>query len=138
MAIPMRPPTRGQHERFGEELEKDVAVVCADGFAQADFSCAFGYGDEHDVHNADAADQEADGADAGEEGGQGGGDRVGGFEQPSLVVDGEVVGLVCGEGTAQAQGLFDLSGGGSRWRSMLTALTWMAGRRCNHRDGGGR
>ena len=30
------------------------------------------------------------------------------FEQPGLVVDGEIVGIVSGKGTAQAQGLFDL------------------------------
>ena len=55
-----------QHERFDQELKQDVAAVRADGFAQADLSCTLGHGYEHDVHNADTADQEAYGADAGE------------------------------------------------------------------------
>src|SRR6266404_4566800 len=35
----------------------------ADGFANADFACAFGDSDQHDVHDADAADQQCNEGD---------------------------------------------------------------------------
>ncbi len=44
-------------------MEEDVAGGGADGFADADFVGAFGDGDEHDVHDADAADDEGDASD---------------------------------------------------------------------------
>ena len=37
---------------------EDVAARGAERFADADFARSFGDGDEHDVHDADAADQE--------------------------------------------------------------------------------
>src|SRR5271155_1108365 len=48
-------------ERYGfdEKLDEDVVALGADGFAHADFTGAFGYGDEHDVHYADAANNQA-------------------------------------------------------------------------------
>ena len=44
--------------RFEEELEKDIAAAGAYGFADADFASTLRDGDEHDVHNANAADDE--------------------------------------------------------------------------------
>jgi len=53
----------GEGDGFDEELEEDFAGACADGEADADFAGALGDGDEHDVHDADAADEEADAGD---------------------------------------------------------------------------
>lgn len=39
---PYKAANECQHERFDQELKKYVVVVCADGFAQTDFSCALG------------------------------------------------------------------------------------------------
>ena len=47
---------------FGEELELDFAVGCAEGLADADFADAGADVGEHDVHDADAADGEGDGS----------------------------------------------------------------------------
>ncbi len=47
-----------EDERFEEELEHDVAGAGADGFADADFAGALRNGDEHDIHNANTADNE--------------------------------------------------------------------------------
>ena len=49
-----------QQDRFNQKLLEDVAGTCADGHAQADLARAFGHGDQHDVHDADAADHEGD------------------------------------------------------------------------------
>ena len=49
-----------ENNGFKEELEHDMAGACADGFADADFACAFGDGYKHDIHDADAADDERD------------------------------------------------------------------------------
>ena len=47
-----------KNNRFEEELEKDIAAAGAYGFADADFASTLRDGDEHDVHNANAADDE--------------------------------------------------------------------------------
>ena len=53
----------GERHRFGEELPDDIAPTRANGFANADFAGALGDGHQHDVHDADAADEQADGTD---------------------------------------------------------------------------
>lgn len=58
-----------EDEALKEELEEDVHVRGADGFADADFVGAFGNGDEHNVHNADAANDEGDAGNEGEHAG---------------------------------------------------------------------
>ncbi len=52
-----------QAERRGldEELREDVAARRAECFANADFACALGDRDEHDVHDHERAHEEADG-----------------------------------------------------------------------------
>src|SRR5688500_7402992 len=45
-------------DRFGEKLQQDIVAARADREADADLAGAFGDADEHDVHNADAADEE--------------------------------------------------------------------------------
>ena len=59
----MMPPT-AHDRRFHKELTDDVALARADRHADADFSCALGNGHEHDIHDADAADQKRDACDA--------------------------------------------------------------------------
>jgi len=46
----------GDDGGLGEELAADVASGGAEGFADADLAGALGDGDEHDVHDADAAE----------------------------------------------------------------------------------
>ncbi len=53
----------GQDEAFQQELGEDVAAAGAEGFHDADFAGSLGDGDQHDVHDADAADGEGHGAD---------------------------------------------------------------------------
>ena len=56
---------------LGEELAADVVGGGAEGFADADLAGALGDGDEHDVHDADAAEREREQGDGGEEDGHG-------------------------------------------------------------------
>ena len=46
-----------EHKRFSEELGENVTRLRADCHAQADFAGALGDADQHDVHDADAANQ---------------------------------------------------------------------------------
>src|SRR5579872_1358433 len=52
-----------EHGGLEQELYADVGAACADGLTNPDFAGAFGDGDEHDVHDSDAAHQQSDGAD---------------------------------------------------------------------------
>ena len=49
------PPTAGEGDGFERELQQDVALARADGFAHADLARALGDRNQHDVHHADAA-----------------------------------------------------------------------------------
>src|SRR5208337_580133 len=53
----------GNGESLGQKLKENVAAARAQRFLHADFAGALGDGDEHDVHQADAADAEREGAD---------------------------------------------------------------------------
>src|SRR5205085_9839703 len=46
-----------ERDRFEEELQQHVTSLRADGHANADLSRPFRYRVEHDVHDADAADE---------------------------------------------------------------------------------
>ena len=52
------------HHRLHEKLLQNGAPAGADGLADADLPGALGDGDQHDVHDADAAHQQGDGGDA--------------------------------------------------------------------------
>ena len=52
---------------FEEKLALDVAFAGADGESDADLAGPFGDGDEHDVHDADAADEQRDAGDGAEQ-----------------------------------------------------------------------
>ena len=58
-----QPAYQTEHHRLQQELTLHVARACAQGLAQADFARPFCHAYEHDVHNADAADDERDGGD---------------------------------------------------------------------------
>ena len=46
------------HHRLHQELHRDIALFGSEGAANADFTRSFRHGREHDVHDADAADQQ--------------------------------------------------------------------------------
>ena len=50
----------GLDDGLDEELGDDVLPLGAEGPADADLAGAFGDGGEHDVHDADAADEQRD------------------------------------------------------------------------------
>ena len=53
----------GQHGRLRQELCQNAAALCADGLFQADLRRALRDGHEHDVHNADTANEQGDAGD---------------------------------------------------------------------------
>src|SRR5664279_2933967 len=57
----------GDGESFGQKLEEDVPPSRPQRLLHSDFSGALGDGDEHDVHQADAADAQREGADESEQ-----------------------------------------------------------------------
>ena len=81
--------TAEQHV-FGEKLDADVALGGAERAAEPDFGAAFEHGDDHNVGDADGADQEGHRAQAEEQSVEGGfcsgaGDqRVGGLGDGDL------------------------------------------------------
>ena len=56
-----------QHHGLDEELQEDVAPRRAERLANADLARPLGDRHEHDVHDADAADEQRHGGDAGEQ-----------------------------------------------------------------------
>jgi hypothetical protein len=69
MTMPITPAERRQDHRLDQELQQHLALQRTDGQAQADFAGTFGDADQHDVHDADAADQQADRGHGTEQGG---------------------------------------------------------------------
>ena len=55
----------GEGDGFDQELEHHLAGTGTDGHPDADLAGSFGDRDQHDVHDADAADQQADAGDCG-------------------------------------------------------------------------
>ena len=83
-----------EHHRLSEKLQRDVMLLCADRFAQADLSRALRDGREHHVHDADAADEERDRGDRGEERSERARDARCGGNDARLVQHGKVGRLV--------------------------------------------
>ena len=104
MAMPMVTPEQaadaGEHDRLDQELLGDVAPLGAQGAADADLAGPLGHGRQHDVHDADAADQQRDGGDRAQDDAELPGRLLGGEQQ--VVGDGHldvllgVAGLVGG------------------------------------------
>lgn len=101
----------GKHNGLDEELAEDIAVLGAEGEAEADLAGAFGDAEEEDVHDADAADEHGDGGDGGEQAGHGAGGAGGGGGDLLLGLHGEVVGLIGVEAVALAEEGGDLAAG---------------------------
>ncbi len=90
-ATPAAPPSRERSDRFGKELCPDLPFGRAEAAAQADLAAALEDADEHDVGDADGADEQRDGAESEEEAIEGalrvgaGGERSGGLADVDLV-----------------------------------------------------
>ena len=63
---PEQTTEEGDGHRLDEELDQDVRLAGADRLADADLARPFGHRYQHDVHDADAADQEGDADHAGD------------------------------------------------------------------------
>ena len=72
-------------------MAHDVPVPCADGFAHPDLPCALRDGDEHDVHNPDAAHDQGDARDSPQQDGEGPRHRRRHFDDLRLVANVEIV-----------------------------------------------
>ena len=104
-----------ENKGFKEKLHENVAGAGADGFADTDFVGAFGDRDEHDIHDADAADDERNGGDEGEDAGNNREEGVGGVSDFVAIGNGEI--LVAGfvvfqTGVDLGTGGFERVGGG--------------------------
>jgi len=91
-----RTADQAEHRRFDEELKEDVALPCADRFADPDLAGALGHRDEHDVHDADPADQQRDRGDSAEKQGQGVGHFGDRGQQILLIRHSKIVGAFVG------------------------------------------
>ena len=60
----------GQHDGLDQELHQHLVRNRADGKADADLPRSFGYRNQHDIHDADPADQQADRGNATDQGRQ--------------------------------------------------------------------
>ena len=58
---------QAEHDRLDQELQQDVRASGAERFANADLARPLGDRHEHDVHDADAADEQRHRRDAGEQ-----------------------------------------------------------------------
>src|SRR5580698_3002584 len=94
---------------LGEELAADVACGGAERLADADLAGALGHGDEHDVHDADAAKREREQGDGGEEDRHYVEDAVGELDTVERVPDPERVEIDGVEVVARAEHLADLA-----------------------------
>src|SRR6056297_3202740 len=56
-----------EDDRLDQEELEDVTVLESDGFHDADLAGSFGHADQHDVGDADCADDERDDGDTGDE-----------------------------------------------------------------------
>ena len=100
---------RRERRRLDEELREDVARARADREAHADLARPLGHRHEHDVHDADAADDERHRGDAGEQRGEHPGDRLEQRLDLARIAHGEVVVVARGDVAAAAQDLGDLA-----------------------------
>ena len=65
--MPAAPPSSASRIASAEELDADLAFGRAERAAQADLRAAFEHADDHDVGDADRADEERDRAEAEEQ-----------------------------------------------------------------------
>ena len=77
--------------RLDQELQQDGPPLGADGFADADLARPLGHRDEHDVHDADAADKERQAGDEQADPADDGRHLVDHLQDLLLLVDGEII-----------------------------------------------
>ncbi len=65
--MPIDAAEQAEHDGFDQELQQHVAAAGADGQAQADLARPLGDRHQHDVHDADAADEQRHAGDAREQ-----------------------------------------------------------------------
>ena len=109
----------GKRNRLDQELEQHLPRPGADGEADADFPGAFGDGDEHDVHDADAADKQTNRRHPAEQRGHylgAGTDHLG---ELLRIEDIEVVLLVSGDLTALTHQRGDVRHDVGGWIALL-------------------
>ena len=87
---PSIPPTSPEHRGLDQELAADGPGRGPERLAQTDLTDPLGHRHQHDVHDADPADQQRDAGDAPEQDGERLVDRGGGADQRGLRRDGEV------------------------------------------------
>ena len=85
-----RAAQQAHEQRLDEELHQDVLPAGADGLADADLARPLGHGDDHDVHDADAADHQRDAGDRAQEDRQHTGDLLSCLQLILLAGDAEV------------------------------------------------
>ena len=100
----------GEEEGFKYKLHEDVAAGGADGFPDADFVGALGDRDQHNVHNADTADDERNTSNEGKHTGNHVQHGARGVSDLIAVSHGEI-GVT---GVVLDQGGFDGAGGGRK------------------------
>ena len=67
-AMPKMPADAADHAGLDQKLGDNAFALCADGLADTDLPGALGHGDQHDVHDPDAAaHRQGDGGDAAQE-----------------------------------------------------------------------
>jgi hypothetical protein len=106
------PADERQRHRLDQELHEDVAPARADRLADADLARALGDRHQHDVHDADAADEQGDADDRADDGGDAAED---------LRVD--VEDLVLHQ-TRKSSALVGPMWWRSRSRRLMSSLTW--------------
>jgi len=103
-----QPPEKTQHQRLDHELRQDGRPAGADGFAQTDLAGALGDRNEHDVHDADAADEQRDPHDAAGDHRNDQRDLVERVQEALDRIDAEIVGLAGADAARPAQEETDL------------------------------
>ena len=79
-----QPADDAEQHRLDEELQQDVALPGAERLAQADLAGPLADADQHDVGDADAADEQRDGGDRGQHQGEQAEDAADGAEDLGL------------------------------------------------------
>ena len=86
-----RPAEQAERDRFDQELKEDVPPRRAERLADADLARALGDRDEHDVHDADAADEQRHRRDSGEQRREHRGRLAQRVEDVGLIANAEIV-----------------------------------------------
>ena len=106
-AMPMRPPKMLRATASARNWSRISSTARADGEADADLAGALGDADEHDVHDADAADEQRNAGDGAEQHGHDFGGLRGDFGDFLLGADEEVVFLAVGDAVTLAKEIHD-------------------------------